>query len=131
MNDAILLAAIGLMLYGIVQHFRFGDEFWLSPIGNVIGAIGVTVVAGACFKLTLQDEIIILVAVTLGLYWFGKRKTPKKPATKQSFEQVFETVEVEPIVEENESESEVDPVDEASPAPEPVAKHSPFMWNGA
>lgn len=129
MNDAILLAAIMLMVYGIVQHFRLGDEFWFSPAGNVIGAIAVAVVAGACFDLALQDEFVVLVAVLLGLYWFSSRKKNKKPATKQSFEQIFETVEVEPIVEPDpivEQFVEDESIVEATPEASPV-----FMWKGA
>lgn len=137
MNDAIFIAAIGLMLYAIVQHFRIGDEFWFHPTGNVIGAIAVTGVSGAMFGLSYEDELIVLVAVALALYWFTSRKTTKKPATKQSFEQVFQTVEVEPIVEpkfkaepvvEQFVEDEPEPVVETSPAPEasPV-----FVWKGA
>lgn len=131
MNDAILLAAIGLMLYGIAQHFIQGDGFWLSPIGNIIGAIAIALVAGAAYPLALQDEGIVFVAVALGLYWFTKRKTTKKPATKQSFEQVFKTVEVEPLVE---PKVKAEPVveDEHQPA-EPLAPEaSPvFVWKGA
>ena len=128
MNDAILLAAIGLMVYGIAQHFLQGDDFWLSPIGNVIGAIGVTVVTGAAYPLTLQDDLIIFVAVVLALYWFTKRKA--KSTKRQTFEQVFQTVEVEPIVEpevkaEPAVEDEPEPVVETAPEASPI-----FMWKG-
>lgn len=130
-DETILLAAIGLMLYGVIQNFIRGDEFWFFPTGNIIGAIGVTVVASAAFPLTLQADTIVLVAVALGLYWFTKTKrTPKR----QTFEQVFETVEVEPVVE---PKVEAEPVveyaveDEPEPIVEANVEHSPFMWNGA
>ena len=129
MNDAILLAVIGLMLYGIVQHFRIGDEFWFSPIGNLIGALGVTVVAGAAHPLTLQDEFIIWVALALGLYWFSKGKQQKTKRTRPTFEQVFETVEVAPVGEDDADGDQPEP--EVEEEPEPVAEHRPFMWNGA
>jgi len=125
MNDAIYLATIGLMLYGIVQTVLSGDEFWFSPIGNLIGAIGVTVVASAAYPLTAQDEVIIFVAVVLALYWFTKRKA--KPTKRQTFEQIFETVKVEPIVESKvKAEPIVEQYIEATPEASPV-----FMWKGA
>lgn len=130
LHDAILLVAIGLMGYGTVQHFRLGDEFWFSPAGNVCGATGVTFVAGAMFGLNSDDELIVLVAVALALYWFTRSKcTIKKPATKrQSFEQVFATVEVEPIVE---PEVELFVEDDADLGrTEPVVEQ-PFTWQGA
>jgi len=129
-NDAILLAAIGLMVYGIIQSVLNGLDFWLSHIGNVIGAIAITIVASAAYPLTAQDEVIVFVAVALGLYWFTKRKA--KTAKRQTFEQVFETVEVEPIVE---PKVEAEPIVEQFVEDEPVIEVTPeaspvFLWKG-
>src|SRR5690348_16892425 len=96
LNDAILITASGLMLYGIVQHILNSDEFWLSPIGNVIGAIAVTVVVGAAFPLMVQDDTLILLATVLALFWMtrGKRRrySPATPAGNVTFDQVLTPV---------------------------------------
>jgi len=137
MNDAILLAAIGLMGYGLVLCMLNGDDFWFHPIGNIVGAIAVSVIATAALPIMLQDGLIIFVSTALVLFWVtkGKRtRRPTAPTGKATFNQIFITVPVdEPpaAVVEPDVEPDVDPVEpDDEPAPVPTAPTGVFMWNG-
>lgn len=118
--NTLLVLEICAMGYGIVQGFRMQDEFWFTPIGNIVGGIALAVVGSAAFRLRLQDSALLVIALSLGLYWFTRSKqTATRPsATKQTYNQTFQAakpaVKVEPVVED-----------------EPAVETKGFTWTGA